>query len=155
MHRRISSEQMIMGGACSSQRRRHHRRHQSNHPMDGNNHRQRRSRLRSTGRLRTRSFSSAVGRLCGAAVRTFADCLHHTFDARFPCSLRHLQCIVIIYTLLSRLVAVHSHLFGNAFFSYASMACVHIANANLLISLHPLNQLNANITCMLFFICTM
>lgn len=116
MHRRISSEQMIMGGACSSQRRRHHRRHQSNHPMDGNNHRQRRSRLRSTGRLRTRSFSSAVGRLCGAAVRTFADCLHHTFDARFPCSLRHLQCIVIIYTLLSRLVAVHSHGVDSDFF---------------------------------------
>ena len=58
----------MMGSSCST-RRRH--RYQSDHHTTDGNHQHRRSdgssRHRGTGRLRTRSFSSAVGRLCGAS----------------------------------------------------------------------------------------
>ena len=59
----------MMGSSCSTRRR--HRYQSDHHTTDGNHQHHRsdggNSRHRGTGRLRTRSFSSAVGRLCGAS----------------------------------------------------------------------------------------
>jgi len=77
----------MMGSSCSTRRR--HRYQSDHHTTDGNHQHRRRSdgnsRHRGTGRLRTRSFSSAVGRLCGASH--VSPCILIIFVARLSCLL--------------------------------------------------------------------
>ena len=83
----------MMGGSCSTQRRRRHTQHHSDHhTTDGTGNQQRRryggsssrNRRRTEGRHRSRSFSSAVGRLCGASQVRVCSVLHIMIE--FGCS---------------------------------------------------------------------